>query len=149
MMCLTRKPDAVPSATASRSMSPVDNCGMEKRSTILVACVPFPAPGGPNRTSLIDPAPPALQFSVLRPRDRINDESPRFSTVAPADHLHPFSRLQILVVLEEMLDLLHCNFRHISDAGDMGVAHRQFRHRHGDDLLIAPALVIHLEHADR
>src|SRR5271156_6344065 len=98
MMCLTRNPDAVPSATASRNMSPVDNCGMARRLTILVACVPFPAPGGPNRTSLINLAPAALQFSVLCPCDRLNDEPARFSTVAPADHLHPFSWLQILVV---------------------------------------------------
>jgi hypothetical protein len=30
-------------------MSPVDSCGTAKRLAILVACVPFPAPGGPNR----------------------------------------------------------------------------------------------------
>src|SRR6476620_8365966 len=111
MMFLTRNPEAVPSATASRSMSPVDNCGMEKRSTIRVACVPFPAPGGPNRTSLIQI--PHIMVSVPCPRDRVNDEPARFGTVTPADHLHPFSGLQILVVLKEMLDLLDGDLRHV------------------------------------
>src|SRR5947209_5114029 len=145
MMCLTRNPDAVPSAIASRNMSPVDNCGIAKRSTIRVACVPFPAPGGPNRTTLI----PHSAFSALCPRDRLDDEPARFSAVTPADHLHPFSGLQILVVLKEMLDLLDGDLRHVRDLVDVGVALGQFRHRHGDDLLVAPALVIHLEHADR
>src|SRR5450755_3116468 len=104
MMCLTPNPNGEPDAAASRSMSPVDNCGMQKRSTILVACVPFPAPGGPNRTSLINFAP--LSRSALRPRDGVHDELPCFAAVAPSDHLHPLSRLQILVMFEEMLDLL-------------------------------------------
>src|ERR1700685_2574527 len=115
MMSLTRSPEAVPSATASRSMSPVDNCGMEKRSTILVACVPFPAPGGPNRTSLIDLAPLALQLSVLCPCDRFNDEPARFHAVTPFDHLHPLPRLQVLVVLKEVLNLLDGDLRHVGD----------------------------------
>src|SRR6476646_4316647 len=147
MMCLTRSPAAVPEATASRSMSPVDNCGMQKRSTIRVACVPFPAPGGPNRTSLIYHSP--CNISVLCPRDRVNDEPARFGTVAPTDHLHPFAGLQVLIVLKEMLNLLNRNFRHVCDLGDVGVTHRQFRHRYGDDLLITDALVIHFENADR
>src|SRR3954471_24262983 len=103
MMCLTRAPAAVPSATASRSMSPVDNCGIAKRSTIRVACVPFPAPGGPNRTSLIPHSPSG--FSLLRPRDLFDDQPAGFGAVTPTDHLHPLPRLQILVVLEEVLDL--------------------------------------------
>src|SRR6476646_6393159 len=147
MMCLTRSPEAVPSATASRSISPVDNCGIEKRSTIRVACVPFPAPGGPNRTSLIDHSP--YDISVVCPCDRLNDKPTRFRAVAPFDHLHPLSRLKILVVFKEVLDLLDGDLRHVGEPGDVGVAHRQFRHRHGDDLLIASALVIHFEHADR
>ena len=53
MMSLTRLPRGEREATASRNMSPVESCGMPKRLAILVACVPFPAPGGPNRTSLI------------------------------------------------------------------------------------------------
>jgi hypothetical protein len=31
-------------------MSPVETCGFPVNSTILAACVPLPAPGGPNST---------------------------------------------------------------------------------------------------
>src|SRR6185369_7579243 len=88
-------------------------------------------------------------ISVLRPRDRLNDEPARFVAVTPADHLHPLAWLKILVMFKEVLDLFDRYLRHVSDPADMGVTPRQFRHRHSDDLLIAATLVIHLEDADR
>ena len=47
-------PKSVPATTAARRISPVDTAGFPVSSTILPACVPFPAPGGPNNT--IDPS---------------------------------------------------------------------------------------------
>ena len=43
------RPERVPSATASRSMSPVEMCGMSKRLASRFACVPLPLPGGPMK----------------------------------------------------------------------------------------------------
>src|SRR5262245_39316704 len=70
MISLTRPPKADREATASRSMSPVDSCGMANTSAIRVACVPFPAPGGPNRTSLINHTP---RVAVLAIPDQVID----------------------------------------------------------------------------
>src|SRR5215210_3043731 len=55
---LARCPIGVPAATAARSMSPVESCGIPNRSTMRTAWVPFPAPGGPRRINLIDTASP-------------------------------------------------------------------------------------------
>ena len=44
-------PNGVPAFTAPRSMSPVEICGMPYAWQIKLACVPFPAPGGPSRMS--------------------------------------------------------------------------------------------------
>ena len=50
-------PTAVPAATAARSMSPVDSCGVWSLASILGACVPLPAPGGPNRIMILRAGP--------------------------------------------------------------------------------------------
>ena len=50
MKTLAAKPISLPEDTASLSISPVDTCGFEVKLTILLACVPLPAPGGPNNT---------------------------------------------------------------------------------------------------
>ncbi len=42
-------PSGVPAAFASRSMSPVEICGMPHFSQRTLACVPLPAAGGPRR----------------------------------------------------------------------------------------------------
>src|ERR1700752_3579171 len=42
-------PSDVPLAIFSRSMSPVDKCGTPKCLASTLACVPFPAPGGPRK----------------------------------------------------------------------------------------------------
>ena len=50
---------------------------------------------------------------------------------------------------KEMLDLAPRDFRQISVVPDIGVALRELRYRHGDNLLVTATLVRHLEHADR
>ena len=57
MIFLAASPSGVPAFTAARSMSPVEICGMANVSLMKVACVPFPAPGGPSRISrmVVDP----------------------------------------------------------------------------------------------
>jgi hypothetical protein len=47
------KPTGEHDATAERSISPVESCGIPYRSKMRADCVPFPAPGGPNRMILI------------------------------------------------------------------------------------------------
>src|SRR3954453_15884069 len=51
MIPCTRGPNPVPSVTASRNMSPVETAGTPRRSESVWAWVPFPAPGGPKRTT--------------------------------------------------------------------------------------------------
>src|SRR6267378_2652326 len=53
MTFFAARPSGVPAFTAARSMSPVEICGMRKRSLMKPAWVPLPAPGGPRRISLI------------------------------------------------------------------------------------------------
>ena len=45
------RPSGVPALTAARSMSPVEICGMPNFSLMKFACVPLPAPGGPEGSS--------------------------------------------------------------------------------------------------
>jgi hypothetical protein len=52
---LAARPSGVPALTAARSMSPVEICGMPYFWQMKPACVPLPAPGAPNRISLIGP----------------------------------------------------------------------------------------------
>ena len=44
---------------------------------------------------------------LLRALDAFQDQPLGFGRIAPAQHLHPLARLEILVVLEEVLDLLN------------------------------------------
>src|SRR5437868_214765 len=55
----------------------------------------------------------ARNLTFLSPLDRLGDQALRLRAIAPADHLHPFAGLEILVVLEEMLDLLQRDLRHV------------------------------------
>mmetsp|Transcript_5933 Transcript_5933/g.25231 ORF Transcript_5933/g.25231 Transcript_5933/m.25231 type:complete len:204 (+) Transcript_5933:183-794(+) len=55
-------PTGVPAATAARSMSPVDSCGVPSLASILGACVPLPAPGGPNKIMILRASEPAADF---------------------------------------------------------------------------------------
>src|SRR3954469_6405686 len=51
-------PRGVPRETLARKMSPVEIAGMPKWSATTLAWVPFPAPGGPMRISLISAQEP-------------------------------------------------------------------------------------------
>mmetsp|Transcript_1691 Transcript_1691/g.3689 ORF Transcript_1691/g.3689 Transcript_1691/m.3689 type:complete len:215 (-) Transcript_1691:37-681(-) len=53
MTAAALSPTSVLAETAARSMSPVESWGMPSRSSILGPCVPFPAPGGPNRIMML------------------------------------------------------------------------------------------------
>jgi hypothetical protein len=53
MTALAWRPSSLPAATAARNMSPVEICGMPKRSQTNFAWVPLPAPGGPRRMSFM------------------------------------------------------------------------------------------------
>ena len=54
MNALASRPSGVPSRTAARNTSPVLILGSPARSRAL-ACVPFPAPGGPRSTTIVSP----------------------------------------------------------------------------------------------
>ena len=58
MTFLASTPSGVPALTAARNMSPVEICGMPYFWQMKVACVPLPAPGAPNKISLMDGSPP-------------------------------------------------------------------------------------------
>ena len=47
------RPSSVPALIAARSMSPVEICGMPYFLVMKLACVPLPAPGGPNSMNRI------------------------------------------------------------------------------------------------
>ena len=53
MTALACRPSGVPALTAARSMSPVEICGMPYFWQMKAACVPLPAPGAPNKISLM------------------------------------------------------------------------------------------------
>src|SRR6266436_8077827 len=53
MIALDFFPSSVPAAIAALSMSPVDNCGRRQSPCRILAWVPLPAPGGPNRMRFI------------------------------------------------------------------------------------------------
>jgi hypothetical protein len=46
-------PSSLPALIAARSMSPVEICGMPYFLQMKLACVPLPAPGGPNSMNRI------------------------------------------------------------------------------------------------
>ncbi len=53
----------------------------------------------------------ARLLTLLVSLDRIDDQLPRLGGIAPADQFDPFTRLKVLVVFEEVLDLLACDLR--------------------------------------
>ena len=68
------------------------------------------APARERHVSMIFPKTGSAQV-FLRPLDRLADHPLRLRGIAPAEHLHPFARLQILVVLEEVPHLLQRDLR--------------------------------------
>src|SRR6202521_4900097 len=85
----------------------------------------------------------------LRPLAALEDETMRLLRTAPARHLDPLLRLEVLVVLEKMLDLLDRDLRKVDVGLHRVVAAGELRGRHCDDLLVAARLVLHEQHADR
>ena len=68
-----------------------------------------------------------MTATLLGACNPFNDQPARFVGVAPAVALHPFARLEILVVREEMLDLAAGDVRQIGIVLDVGIALRQPR----------------------
>src|SRR4030095_14187516 len=62
--CLASLPSSVCWAMFARKMSPVETAGIPKRAASRFACVPFPAPGGPNRSNLMKPTSSQEPFVV-------------------------------------------------------------------------------------
>ena len=92
---------------------------------------------------------PLLFLRRLRPRDAFHDHFFRLTGIAPAQNLHPFAGFKILVVGEEMLNLLHGDFRQVQLIENILIAPRQPGHGHGNDLFIAARLVLHLQNPHR
>src|SRR5690606_16680844 len=67
----------------------------------------------------------------------------------PAADLDPLARLEVLVVLEEVLDLLEGDLRQIGVLEHLLIAAGELRDRNGDDLLVLAAIIFHHQHADR
>jgi len=86
---LAATPSGVPAFTAARSMSPVEICGMPNFLQMKAAWVPLPAPGAPNRISLIGflvfviVGTPALRLGV-RLRTRLSRATLRDPDARPA-----------------------------------------------------------------
>src|SRR4051812_10014309 len=64
----------------------------------------------------------AGSLALLPPLNRLRDQLACFSSVAPAEHLHPLAALEIFVVLEEMPDLLQRDLRHVGVIHHMLIA---------------------------
>src|SRR3972149_1033792 len=79
MIALAFLPSSVAFSAASRRMTPVEMCGTSSSAASFWACVPFPAPGGPNRMSLTmavslsapSPDAAALHEAVVMPHDEL------------------------------------------------------------------------------
>ena len=85
----------------------------------------------------------------LRPRNTLLDHPPCLVRVAPADHLHPFAFLEILVVLEEVLDLFADHAGQVGVVLDGAKLGGDLVGGNGDDLFVLASLVLHDQHADR
>src|SRR4029077_3807017 len=68
--------------------------------------------------------------------------------LSPAQHLHPFALLEILVVREKMAELLDQHLGQVAIATDPLVVGMQPVDRHDDDLLVDALLVLHKQRAD-
>ena len=59
--------------------------------------------------------------------DRLDDQPLGLGRIAPAGDLHPLARLEVLVVLEEVLDLVERDLRQVGVVEDVLVALRELR----------------------
>src|SRR5438067_7912971 len=81
--------------------------------------------------------------------DCVGEYALRFVGIAPAPDAHPFLGLQVFVVGEEMLDLLHHDAGQILAPGDARIIREGGIDRNGDQFLVAAVLVLKEQHADR
>src|SRR5471030_431927 len=86
---------------------------------------------------------------VPRPLDGTRDQLPRLLDVAPALELDQLAGLEVLVMDEKVLDLLARDLGQVAGALHIGVTQGDLGSRHGDDLLVLAAIVLHEQHADR
>src|SRR5436305_15141078 len=81
--------------------------------------------------------------------DRVDQHALRFLGVAPAPDAHPFLGLQVFIVGEEMLDLLHHDVGQILAPGDARIIRESGIDRNGDQFLVAAVLVFQVQDRDR
>ena len=82
------------------------------------------------------------------PLDRVADQTPGGFGIHPVTDLHPLARLQVLVVLEEVLDLVENDLGHVREVVDVVEPLGQMPGRDGDDLLVLAGVVLHRERPD-
>src|SRR5271167_2247123 len=109
MIGLAFNPSAVPLLTCSRSMSPVERCGMPNFLASSFACVPFPEPGGPRKITARSSFSTGRSFSATLSSPlaaAAQTALPRETLVIPHDELR--------------LQLLHCIHRHADHDEERG-----------------------------
>src|SRR5215213_399326 len=67
--------------------------------------------------------------------DRLDQHAPGLLGIAPAADAHPFLRLEVLIMGEEMLDLLENDGRQVLPFPDIRIIRKGRVHRYADDLL--------------
>src|SRR4051794_29145853 len=93
-------------------MSPVEICGMAKRSAMKPAWVPLPAPGGPTRTSRTRVSPVRSAVRAPGPTGRVDAA--------------PLTQEPFVVALHQLaLDLLDRVQRHADHDQHRGAAERE------------------------
>src|SRR5918993_1463955 len=80
-----------------------------------------------------------LPLVLLEPVEGLADQALGFSGAGPLVDLDPLVRLEVLVVLEEVLDLLARELRDVADVLDVRPAWVLAEHR--DDLVVSACLV--------
>src|SRR5438105_10676615 len=78
---------------------------------------------------------------------RRSEDLLRLVAVAPAARLGPLRRLEILVALEEVLDLVAQLVLDVVDVGD--ALELRVAERYAEELLVGALLVLHVEDTDR
>ena len=81
--------------------------------------------------------------------NRIDDEPFCFLGPIPVADSHPLTRLQILVVLEKVFNLLHCYIWQIRVLNNVIVSFRQSLGRYRYHLFILARVVLHDKDTDR
>src|SRR4029077_5639534 len=108
---LAFNPSGVPLATCSRSMSPVERCGMPNFLASSFAWVPFPEPGGPRKITARSSFPTGRSCSATM-------SSPLAAAAQTA-----LPRKTLIVAHDELcLQLLHGVHRHAAHDQERGTA---------------------------